>query len=268
MKRTNESKNGLSVVKNNQLQKEEKNPETGQITLGTWETQDFIQASGLCFRCHSESAMGLLTGQPGSGKTTVIKTFCQRFDDAFVITAKVTMAARDMLEAIARAINVTVYGGNNQRFEQLAEALKSHPATLIIDETENLITRSSIAKIQILRQLHDAAGTAIIFCGTPDLKDLITRGPSGRDNLSMIYRRIVYCYELVGIKSKEAEDILSRYEMIHGAREELMKIATNVNKGGIGILSNVLNRCLAFAQKVGKPIDKDIVRQATSMMLF
>lgn len=261
-------KKGLSVVKNEGTQKEKRDSENSLIELGTWETSDFIQSIGMCFRCHEERTMGLLIGPPGSGKTTVIDSFSQRFNDTVLITAKVTMAVKDLLEVIAKALGITVYGSNNQRFEQIAEALKHHPVTLIVDETENLITRSSISKIEILRQLHDIAGIGVIFCGTPRLEELIIRGPNGRDNLAQLYSRILYRYRLKGISGKEATKILTQYTAEKAAVDDLTAIATNTARGGLRMFTNVLRRCLTISLDTEKLITKDMVLQATGMMII
>ncbi|MEW6065820.1 MAG: ATP-binding protein [Firmicutes bacterium] len=268
MKRGELSRKGLSVVRAEEPQKERHDSGSSLIELGTWETSDFVQSIGMCFRCREERTMGLLIGPPGSGKTTVINSFAQRFNDTVLITATVTMAVKDLLEVIAGAIGVTVYGGNNQRFKQIAEALKRHPVTLIVDETENLITRSSISKIEILRQLHDMAGIGVIFCGTPRLEELIIRGPNGRDNLAQLYSRILYRYRLKGISGKEVTNILTQYTADKAAVDELTAIATNTARGGLRMFTNVLRRCLTISQNTGEPIIKDMVLQATGMMII
>jgi DNA transposition AAA+ family ATPase len=268
MKRSELSRKGLSVVRAEEAQKEKYDSENSLIELETWETQDFKQSIGMCFRCRHEKAMGLLVGPPGSGKTTVINSFAKSFNDTVLITARVTMAVKDLLEVIARAISVTVYGGNDQRFKQIAEALKHHPVTLIVDETENLITRTSISKIEILRQLHDIAGIGVIFCGTPRLEELIIRGPNGRDNLAQLYSRILYRYKLKGISGKEVTKILTQHTTDKAALNELSAIATNTARGGLRMFTNVLRRCLTISRDTGEPIIKDMELQATGMMII
>lgn len=258
------TKTGLSVIKTEMPQKEKGSPDSCLTELGTWETSDFKQSVGMLFRCREEHAMGLLIGPPGSGKTTIINSFCQRFSHTIVITAKVTMAIKDLLEAIARSVNLTVYGSNDNRFELIVEALRHCPITLIIDETENLITRSSISKIEILRQLHDMTGIGVILCGTSRLEELIIRGPNGRENLAQLYSRIIYRFRLSGLKNKEVTEILNSYSIDKNAGDELRAIAMSVNRGGIRMFSNVLRRCLSIAPVV----TKDVLDQAVGMMVI
>lgn len=260
---------GLSVIKSKPPQKEESSPESCLVDLDVWETPDLKNSTGMLFRCREENAMGLLIGPPGSGKTTIINSFHQRFNDTVVVTAGVAMALKDFLEAVAEAVDLNVYGSNGQRFKQIAEELTRRPVTLIIDETENLITRTSITKLEVLRQLHDTAGVGVVFCGTPRLEELITRGPSGRENLAQLYSRIIYRFKLSGIKNKEVTEILKSYPIDKAAGEELTAIAAGVNRGGIRMFSNVLSRCLSIIRNDGTPaITKDVITQATSMMLL
>jgi DNA transposition AAA+ family ATPase len=256
----------LSVIKREQSIGEKNSTGSYSIDLGTWETQDFIQSIGMCYRCRQENVMGLLIGPPGSGKTVTINSLNEKFEDILIITARVTMTVKDFLDAIAQAINITVYGSNNKRFEQIAETLKKQKLTLVIDETENLI-KSSISKIEIARQLHDITGIGIIFCGTPRLEELIIRGPNGRDNLAQLYSRMLYRYELQGLKSKEVTKFLTDFNLNKESINELKAIAMSTNRGGIRVFTNVLGRCLAISQAKGQPVTKELIREVINMMI-
>ena len=226
-----------------------------------YETTQYQEALGWCRYVQEHRKMGVMIGYAGSGKTTVLKAFCER-TSAHYIECWPMMLAGDLLSEIAGAIGITLTSNATvyQHTKQVRQALEGRTdVTLVFDEAEHLKEdKGGVKKIELLRKIWDNTCTPIILADTPKLRTLLTRG-GGKDNLAQLYRR-KYEFEMLGIEAKEVRAILREYNLTQEAAAELARIATDIRHGGMGAFAEILEMCLEAAD--GARIDAGILAGA------
>ena len=170
----------------------------------------------------------------------------------------------DLLDQIADAIGITLKGRTFQREKMLMDALRDrNDVMLMLDESEYL-KKWNVEKFDALRKIWDNTGTPVIFCGTPELINVLTRG-SGKDNCAQLYRRILKI-KLTGIRDSEAMDMLSDYNLDPDAARELVRCAVDHKHGGIGNMAEILQIALESAE--GGQVDLPLVEDAKAYKLM
>lgn len=224
---------------------------------GIYQTNEHLDVMGWCAFIHDERCMGVMVGFPGSGKTTIIREFARVTPDARIIDCWPSMRLGDLLAEVAGAIGVTISGNNYSKTQQVVKGLKSRDdIMLIFDECENLRNSGGdVTKFETIRKIWDATGTPVIFVGTPELENILTRG-GGRANLAQLYRR-KYEIKLQGIKADEVQKILADYNVEPEAAVILARLATDVKHGGMGNFVEVFRMALRAADG-GRVTAKDV----------
>ncbi len=231
-------------------------PQLYKTALDLYETNSYKEGIGWCLYCVENRKFGALIGNPGTGKTTIIKEFAERNPGTAYIEAWPGMRMGDLLGAIAAAIGATIAGNTYRKTQQLIAALKErHDITLVLDEAEHL-HKWDVDKFEVLRKIWDNTGTPIIICGTQVLHRLLTR-----ENLAQLYRRM-FEIRLEGIKADEARAILCEYNVTKDAADALVKIAVDRDHGSMGTFVELLGLCLKAAEASGGQVNSAMVAEA------
>lgn len=106
--------------------------------------------------------MALVFGEPGLGKTRTALWWALQNGGVFIRTKKL-MSGRWLLEEIVAELGESPAYRTSDLFRQCVEQLLSRPRTLIIDEVDYLAYDARV--LETLRDLHDVAGTPLIFIG-------------------------------------------------------------------------------------------------------
>lgn len=247
----------------------ERLPQPIKSTIDFILTEDARRVMAVCEFCAKESAIGVVVGHAGAGKTTALRRFCQGNPGALYISADVTMSTRGVLEEIAERLRLDTKGPLRVLLRRLVEHLSREPRLIVVDEADVLVSYSdeTVRKIEVLRPLHDQAGVSIILAGLPRLKAFLTRGPSLKQDLEQLYSRVKIMAELRGLTRDEAVALLSDYPLTDGARELLLSMALNHAQGGMRRLTTLLKRCIDMANLRGSWITRDIVEAADGLAL-
>lgn len=136
----------------------------------------------LIYGVNAANGFVLLTGEVGTGKTTVIRAFLQKLPDdarvAYVVHA--TLTARELLETIAEELHVQVKPDASHRniVAAIHQKLLEHYGAgfrtfLLIDEAQNLAAEV-LEEIRMLTNLETDDGKLlhIILVGQPELRDM------------------------------------------------------------------------------------------------
>lgn len=86
-------------------------------------TRDYARAIGRLDEIRAYRAMCVMIGHPGTGKTTVLREYARTHTDTYYIDCWPVMSMRDLIEAIAAAIGITLKQGSRMRMlQQIIEA--------------------------------------------------------------------------------------------------------------------------------------------------
>ncbi|MFC1524582.1 AAA family ATPase [Thermodesulfobacteriota bacterium] len=163
----------------------------------------------LLYGIKSEGGFVLITGEVGTGKTTVCRCFFEQLpehtDVAFVLNPKVTVS--ELLATICDEFHIPYPPGNDSikvfvdllnRF-LLKEHAKGNHAVLILDEAQNL-SAPVLEQLRLLTNLetNERKLLQIILIGQPELKDMLAR-----PELRQLGQRITARYHLEPLSEEE-----------------------------------------------------------------
>jgi general secretion pathway protein A len=216
----------------------------------------------------------LLTGEVGTGKTTVCRTFLeqlpQEVDVALILNPALTVP--DLLYAICEEFGIPVLGTAESpralvtklnRYLLEAHARNRRPV-LLIDEAQNL-SPEVLEQIRLLTNLetHTHKLLQIFLVGQPELRDLLdTR------ELRQISQRITARYHLLPLTRRETSNYVVHRLAVAGIERALFTRGAlrRVHKlsGGIPRIINTLcDRALLGAYATRRPVvNRRIVTKA------
>jgi general secretion pathway protein A len=215
----------------------------------------------------------LLTGEVGTGKTTLLRTLLSRLDgntaSAFVFDT--TLPFEGLLEYILEDFGVAKPGESHaQRLIALNNFLIERRRTgqntvLILDEAQNLDLRA-LEEIRLLSnfETHTEKLLQILLVGQPELLNTLAR-----PDLRQLKQRIGLRCRILPLTSAETRDYIRTRLRIAGARDlglfsdaAMTRIAEH--SGGVPRLINTLcDHCLliGYADQIRR-IDRPIVEEA------
>ena len=229
-----------------------------------FESRDFVQAIGVCQACQEYSALGIVVGKSGQGKTYTLKKYAQLQRVAY-IECDDTMACRDLVEAIEKELGMPKASGTIwSRVNRIRDFFNVNQGyLLIIDEADKLINKYTQKKMEILRAVYDQSTVGIVIAGEPRLESEL------KGNLTRFANRMDFYYKFKGLNQTEVTEYLEGYDIDQAAMGELLSRATNHNNGCFRLLDRTLNNVLRVLKDSGKTqITLKVVSEASSMMMF
>jgi len=218
-----------------------------------------------------------LTGEVGTGKTTVIRSLLEQLpghaDVALILNPRVTPA--EFLLTICEELHIPVPEAGRGSTKTLMDLLGRHlldthasgrRVVLIVDEAQNLSTQT-LEQVRLLTNLETATTKLlqIILIGQPELRELL-----GQPELRQLAQRITGRYHLNPLSREESAGYVKHRMRIAGATAEVFTPSAlrEVHRlsGGIPRVINVIcDRALlgAFTQEEHR-VGGALVRQAAS----
>jgi general secretion pathway protein A len=181
----------------------------------------------LLYAINERKGFIVITGEIGSGKTTVCRTLLNKLDSR-VQTALITnthLSGRDLLMTILDDLEIEYRPGSKahllkQLNDHLIEQLYNNMnVVLIIDEAQNL-TPSVLEEVRLLSNLETETEKLIqiILLGQPELRKKL-----GLDRLEQLRQRISVFYHLTPLTQEETTAYVThRLEIASGGKREYL----------------------------------------------
>jgi general secretion pathway protein A len=230
----------------------------------------------LLYGFNSDGGFVLLTGDVGTGKTTICRCLLEQIPEktaiAFIVNPKLTV--EELLAVICDEFGIK-YPANNKSIKifidninsYLLEAhAKDHRAVLIIDEAQNL-GADVLEQLRLLTNLetNQVKLLQIILMGQPELRDKLSQ-----PELLQLSQRIIARYHLGALSKKEVSAYVTHRLTVAGVKDRLFSDPA-IDKlyklsGGVPRLINVLcDRALLGVFAHGKKqVTGSIIKKAAS----
>lgn len=228
--------------------------------------------SSLIYAVKEKRGFVVITGEIGSGKTTVCRTLLQKLDPAakVAVITNTTLTARQLLEAVCvqfglpteKHNKVSLLSKLNRFFLEQNDA--GNTVVLIVDEMQNLSVKA-LEEIRLISNMETDTQklVQIMLLGQPELRDKLARA-----DLEQLRQRISLRYHLSSLDRDETRCYVEhrltiagdegRIKFTKGALESLYEFS-----GGVPRLINVVcdQALLMGYLRETRRIDESIVRE-------
>lgn len=238
--------------------------------------------STLVYAIQERKGFVVITGDIGSGKTTVCRTLLNKLDSK-VQTALITnthLSGKDMLCSILEDLEVDYTPGSKSKLlsqlnQYLIEQLRTdRNVVLIIDEAQNL-TPSVMEEVRMLSNLEteNEKLIQIIFLGQPELKQKLAL-----PRLEQLRQRIAVYYHLSPLTKEETKQyILHRLKVASEKdymffTEEALNMVYQFSKGVPRLTNQICDSALLNAfiyeyRQVDEKLMKEVANESPSVQI-
>jgi general secretion pathway protein A len=216
-----------------------------------------------------------LTGEVGTGKTTVVRTLLSRVphhaDVAVILNPRVTPV--EFLLTICEELGLVIAEGDRDSVKEMVDALnrrllnahaEGRRIIVLVDEAQNL-SIDVLEQVRLLTNLETATQKLlqIILIGQPELRELLDR-----TDLRQLAQRITGRYHLKPLSREETKGYVRHRMRVAGATEEVFSPGAllELHRLSLGIprvINVACDRALlgAYTQET-KKVSASLVRQA------
>ncbi len=199
----------------------------------------------------TDNEMGLIYGEPGTGKTYALKEYVKNNPQAMLIEADICITARSLLNELCDRLGLTTNRELHNKIVAISDYLKKAQKILIIDEAEHLPLKA----LEALRRIHDFSSTPIIFVGTKILLKNLT-GKNGE--LAQLYSRIGVQWIMQGLSESDYRDVFG----------DSSEVIARYTKGIFRQASKLAKRAKRLARANYTEVNSQIVEEASKMLVL
>lgn len=208
---------------------------------------------------HATCDDGLLYGNAGMGKTTALRHYAKQHPDVILLEVMPTYTPAVVLKTIAKKIGVQTSGSLNDVNEAIVAKLSGSGRMIVVDEAENLSTRS----LEILRRLHDIAGVGLLLAGTARL---VVNLMGRHGELAQLYSRVGKTFQL---PERVADDELAQIARVTLPNISVVLINEIVKcaNGSPRRLWKMMENCDRWSKLHQEPINADMVQAVKQSLM-
>lgn len=198
----------------------------------------------------------LATGEPGTGKTTILKVFIDEWKDkaeiALVLTPR--LSPEEFLYAVLEDLKVPVKDKNKNEMLKsfrdflLSSVKKNKPVIIVVDEAQNLPSET-LEELRLLSNLETEREKLlqIVLIGQTELKERLSS-----DNMKHLNQRVTVKTSLMPLSRDEAYDYINYRSMKAGKglpafEEDAKNLIFKYSKGIPRLINVVSSRALMAA---------------------
>jgi general secretion pathway protein A len=216
----------------------------------------------------------LLTGEVGTGKTTVCRCLLEQVPDncdiAFIVNPK--LSALELLDTICDELHILKPSSRLStkvfvdliNFHLLETNARGRKTVLIVDEAQNL-SNEVLEQLRLLTNLetNERKLLQIILLGQPELRRRLAEA-----DMRQLAQRIVARYHLDPLSPSEVAAYVGHRLAVAGARHalfpaEVLKRLHRLSKGTPRLINVICDRALLGAYVEGKPaVDRAVLKKA------
>lgn len=233
---------------------------------GFYTSADAAAIIGVCARCQSDNALGIIVGRTGYGKTYTLKQYARQSDRCAYIECDDTMSSRDLVDAIERALGIPSGTGGTiwRHVNGIRDYFGANPGyLLIVDEADKLVSKYTSKKMEILRAIYDQTDVGLVIAGEPKLEMQI------KSYLTRFANRVDFYASLHGLQAGEVADYLKNYDIDEAALAELKSRACNMQNGCFRLLDRTLRNVDRILRERGsRAVTAEVIREASGLMML
>lgn len=233
----------------------------------------------LIYGVEGDSGFVLLTGEVGTGKTTLSRYLADHLPEnvEFALCINPRLSEIELLASICDDFGISTFGAGNS-IKNLTDAINTHlldlyarsgRAVLIIDEAQNL-RFELLEQIRLLTNLETTHNKLlqIILIGQSELKDYLDQ-----PRLRQLSQRVTARYHLDPMTTEDSKDYIAHRLHVAGLSANVFKSGaiSEICKQSRGIprlINSISERCLLGAYAADKPvITKNLAREAAEEVL-
>ncbi|TCM78980.1 ExeA family protein [Rhodovulum steppense] len=217
----------------------------------------------------TRAPLTVVTGEVGTGKTTLIQALLRRVDDEVTVglISNAQGGRGDLLRWVLNALDVAVTPGADyvslfQQFQGfvLDEYAAGRHVALIVDEAQNL-GAETLEELRMLTNINSGKDELlqIILVGQPELRELIRR-----PELRQFAQRVMAVYHLEPMDIATTRDYIAhRLQHVGGTGKEFTPEATRCIFEESGGIPRVVNKLCDLALVYASSADQDKVGVGT-----
>ncbi len=234
----------------------------------------------LQYGVQGSSGFVLLTGEIGTGKTTVCRTLMEQLPDNvdLALCLNPRLSEAELLATICDELAIDTSQCSPTSIKDHTDAINRHllvgyakgrRAVLVIDEAQNL-NNDLLEQVRLLTNLETASTKLlqIILIGQPELRDIVEQ-----EELLQLSQRITARYHLEPMGAEEIEKYIHHRLKVAGLEPGLMEpsaiVEISLRSGGIPrLINSICERTLLGAYGSNeKTIGRDLARKAADEVL-
>jgi DNA transposition AAA+ family ATPase len=204
--------------------------------------------------CHMNDEIGVVIGDPGTGKTVALRHYAELSPDVILIEADLTYTAKILMQEIGRKLKIDISGSLHEVFDAIVDKVKESHRLIIIDESEHLPFRA----MDLLRRIKDKADVGIIMAGT---KVLLRNLKGKHGEYAQLYSRVGICTELTVISKDNFRELVTR---VFG-NDEYAEMIARVTKQNGRSFEYIVKRINNIRKD--RPVNKSIIEDAASLLI-
>lgn len=213
-----------------------------------FETNDKKMADFVINEAYIDGQIALITGEAGSGKSTIVKEYAKNHPNCILIEATLHTTAKVLLEILSEKLHLSYHKSLHDKVVAIAKELSRRDCLIIIDEAEHLPLRA----LEDLRRIWDFSQKGFVLVGT----EILTKNLMGKNgDLKQLYSRIDSKWHLRGCDERECATYFNKYIF-------------NYTKGNFRSSAKLFRKAKRLAGLHEVEVNGEIVKQASSMIIL